>query len=261
MTGRRVVAVVVIAVLAGCGGFSADGGAGTAAPTLTPAPVPVDGVADLDGISRNAVDAEAVLARHRQRLANVSYAATETFRVGPAGNASYRQRTRLSAAAGDGPVAIEEEIAADGSYVGRGTDLWWNGERAVYRYAVESGRETYYYADERPAEPLRVRKRLRGVLETVTVARVDESGDGIVVAGYLENESVVPRTRYLTDVDDASVSLRVRESGLVDRVAIEYDARHQDRGRQRVRYSYRVTDVGATRVTPPQWLDEVPDDD
>lgn len=258
MTRWRVLAVVALAVLAGCSAFSPAGGGtdGGDTPTVTPAPVPGEAVPLNEGPAGVRLESQRIVADHRAVLANESHVVEEVIRVGPADNASFRQRTRLTSAAGGTPFYADGDVAVQhDDYVGRGTDVWWDGERAHYRYSFAVGQHTYADDDDRPDDRLLLDGRLEPVLDALHVTEVRQRRDGSLdVAGVLNDTEAVPRPERALAVENATMSLRLRPSGVVDRLAIGYNATYHDMGRHRVRYSYRVGSVGTASVTPPEWV-------
>lgn len=251
----RVLAVAVLAVLAGCGGLT-TGGDAPATSTLTPAPVPDLGLPAAEGVGDGGIDAEQIVDKHREILEANDYTLTETIRVGPSDNASYHERTRAHVAAGGTPLLIDDEItAAREGYLGRGTDVWWNGDRAFYRYTFAGGQHSYYYVDQQPSGHLYIDRRLDDVLGAVSITNIEAGpGNSTIVAGTIDDTSVVPATTELRAMENATVTVQIRGDGVVSRMALGYDAIYYDQGRQRVRYTYRIRDVGSTTVAPPDWL-------
>ena len=261
MTSRRVVgivAVVVLALLAGCGGFTPGGGEPTATPTLTPAPVPGESTKLAEGVWRDRVDAAEVVENHRAALSGTSYTVTEHMQVGPPDNASFEQRIVASVAPGWEQFSVDDTIstARDG-YLGRGTDVWWNGDRAFFRYAFSDGNQTYYAVDSKPSRRLYVAESFPNLVHSLSVTTVEQGpGESVIVGGSIDDTSLVPRMKDVWGIKNASMTIRIGADGVVDQMAIGYDANHHDDGRLRVRYSYRITDVGSTTVDPPTWHDE-----
>lgn len=252
-----VLAVVALALLAGCGGIATSGDGGTT-PTLTPAAVPGEDLPVGEGPDGVYLKVDHVVDAHRGTLANESHTIVETLRVGPADNATYFQRTAITVGDGGDPIAVDRDRRVDHrGYVGRGTDAWWDGERSYYRYAFEVGQYTYQSGDDPPPRQLHVEDRFRDVLATLNVAEVRYRQDGsIYVDGAIDEPDTVPRNRFVTAVNNATMSLELDGDGTVDRMAIGYDASYFDRGTLRVRYTYRLTDVGATEPSPPKWLEQ-----
>lgn len=251
-----VLAVVALALLAGCGGFAADGDGAT--PTLTPAAVPGENVPVGEGPDGVYLKVDHVVDAHRGTLANDSHTLVETLRVGQSDNESYFQRTTIAVGAGGVPVAVDRDRRVDHrGYVGRGTDAWWDGQRTYYRYAFEVGRHSYQVGEDAPPRQLHIDGRFRDVLAALDVAEVRYRGDGSIhVAGAIDEPSTVPRNRFVTTVHNATMSIQLRSDGTVERMAIGYDASYFDGGIQRVRYTYRVTDVDSTDPAEPAWLEE-----
>lgn len=64
--------------------------------------------------------------------------------------------------------------------------------------------------------------------------------------------STTPTLETANTVDSYRVEALVRPSGLVRSLSVNYTVT-TDEGQRRVRYRYRYTDVGTTRVEPPVW--------
>lgn len=251
----RVVAVAVLVLVAGCGGMpSSDDGGDT--PTLTPAPVPDDGPAAVEGVMTDRIDAEAIVANHWAALSNTSYTAVETLRMGTADNATYERRTVKYVAPGGAPFQVEENVTGPVTRVSSlSTDLWWDGEVAYYRRALGGSESAYFDRDDEPADPLTMHGRFAEILSAVSVSSIERGpGDSTIVAGSIENSSVVPRRDGLSVPNNATMTMRIESDGVVSRLAIGYDATDYYDGSQRVRYTYSVVDVGSTEVEPPDWL-------
>lgn len=250
-------AVVALALLAGCGGFATDG-AGGPTPTLTPAAVPGEDLPVGEGPGGVYLKVDHVVDAHRGTLSNDSHTLVETLRVGPRENATYVQRTEIAVGAGDVPVAVDRDRSVDHrGYVGRGTDAWWNGQRTYYRYAFEVGQYTYQVGEDPPPRQLHIEGRFEEVLAALDVAEIRYRRDGSIhVAGSIDESGAVPRNRFVSSVQNATMSLQLRSDGTVGRMAIGYNASYFDRGVQRVRYTYRVTEVGTTDPSEPAWLEE-----
>lgn len=259
---RRSLAVVLLAVLAGCGGISASDGGGERA-TLTPAPVPDDGPAALEGVMSDRIDGEILVANHEATLANTSYTAIETLRMGPPENATYERRTVMSVAKGGAPFHVEETVDGPITRVSSvATDVYWNGEYAYFRQPWGGGESVHYDRRSQPSDTLEIEGQLTDLLASVSVASVERGdGDATIVSGSLENASALPRRDGLSEAHNATLTMRIESDGIISRMAIGYDAEDYYDGRHRVRYTYRVTDVGETTVERPEWLEKFDDID
>lgn len=189
MTRGRLLAMVTLAILAGCGGLTSGDDGGGDAPTLTPAAVPGEDVPINSGPAGTRLEATRIVDAHRETLANASHTVVERLRVGPTDDASYDERTVLRRAAGGVPYHVNATVDVDHrGVVGRGTDVFWNGETAYYRYAFDVGRETYYQVPEEPSPRLAIDGRFRPVLDALRVSRVGRSRDGsLTVGGYVDD--------------------------------------------------------------------------
>lgn len=263
---RRVLSVAILAIatiLAGCGAISSSDAAGGETQTLTPAPVPEDGPAALEGVMSDRIDASTLVENHEAALANTSYTVTETLRMGPAENATYERRTVMTVAEGGAPFRVEEEIDGPVTRVSSlPTDLYWDGEHAYYRKPWGGGETVQYVRRGYPTDTLEIDGQFTDVLEGVAVTSVERgSGDATIVMGSLENATALPQRDGLSEAHNATTTMRIEESGIITRMAIGYDAEDYYDGRQRVRYTYHVTDVGSTEVEPPTWLEKFDEHD
>lgn len=251
----RVLAVVALAMLAGCGGFSTGSDDG-AVSTVTPAPVPDAGLPAAEGVEVDGIDPAVIVENHNSALEDRSYTITERIRIGSSANVSYRQRTTAYVAPAADTVHIDTEITTVGpGFDSRETDVWWNGERTLYRYTFPGEEHAYYHVDQRPSGHLHYDGRLDDVLGAVEVVSVENGpGESSVVSGYLNDTRVVPRNRHLSKIENASVSMRIGEDGVVSKLAIGYTASHDDE-RERVRYTIRFSSVGSTSAEPPAWAE------
>lgn len=258
----RLLALVLLAMLAGCGGLSTtDGGGGET--TLSPAPVPDDGPVALEGVMSDRIDAATLVENHEATLENTSYTAIETLRMGPAENATFERRTVMTVAEGGAPFRVDEEVDGPASRVSSlSTDVYWDGEHAYFRQPWGGGESVTYDRRNNPSDTLEIEGRLTDVLSTVSVSSVERgSGDATIVSGSLENATVLPQRDGLSEAHNVTMTMRIESNGIITRMAIGYDAEDYYDGRQRVRYTYRVTDIGSTEVEPPAWLEQFDDID
>lgn len=253
----RLLAVVALALLAGCGGLPSSGGDADTTPTLTPAPVPNEGVTQVDGVGGDRLDSSTVASSHRDVLANASHTVVETLRMGPRDAPTYEQRTVMSVAAGGVPLRVDDDVDGPVARVSSlSTDLWWDGDQAYYRRPFVEAESAYFYREDEPSVPLHSNGRFGDLLAAVQVSSVESGPDGsTIVTGSFNDTAALPRRDQLSLAENATTTLRIDADGVVSRMAIGYDAIDYRDGRQRVRYTYRVRDVGNTTVEPPAWLD------
>ncbi|MEZ3114851.1 hypothetical protein RYH80_02820 [Halobaculum sp. MBLA0147] len=277
-TGRVVVVVVILVVTAGCagvlGGEGGDGDAetvnpalqGTPTPTATPSPTPTPSFAETlpSGISRDAVDPEALADRHRRVLRRTSRTVVRITTVtGPNGTVVGRTRTTIAAAsdrAGD--------VLLEGS--GGGTDpvafglptgeygFWTDGTAAASRRTLPNGTVRYSYrSGTLPPGP---RADTTGVnlvasatrrVSDVTVTPVETGSDGRTASLLrLRGRVADPPSEA---VENASLVASVTGEGVVQTLRVRYTLVRDGR-RYRVVRELVVSDLGQTVVSRPAWV-------
>lgn len=249
----RVLAVALLALLAGCNGFAGDD-AGAPTSTLTPAPVPT--VEPPSTVGTDHAVPERVPARHRSALADTGYTIVETVRVGPAANATFQSRTRVELATDQRSLHFDDEVTtAPAGYEWRESDIWWNGERTFYRYTWHDGRQRYFHVDGPPTRDLPINGRLHGLFASFSATSVDERGNATVLAGPVE-AIAVPRLEAFSAIENATMTARIDGRGVITRMAIGYDAVFRNQTRRHVRWTYNVTAVGSTSPSAPSWREQ-----
>lgn len=254
MERSRTLAVVVLTIIAGCGGFPA-GGDDIDTPTITPAPVPETESPLSEGIDTDGVDGRTIVDTHRTALDGESYTLVETLRVGPSDDPHFLQSTQVLMGPNGSSLYVDANLTVSRSEPrDERTEIWWNGERALYRYSFGADWERFYSDDERPSNYLRIQGRFEDLLGSLDVSRVENNPDhSMIIAGSVDDRLAVPRTRHVTDVENATMSIHIDADGVVDRLAVGYDASYHDDNRHRVRYSFQVSAVSSTVPTRPPW--------
>lgn len=276
---RRLV-VVLLVVTAGCGG-SLGGNAdeageptvnpalqGTPTPTATPSPTPTPSFAETlpSGISRDAVDPEALADRHRRVLRRSSRTVVRTTTVtDPNGTVVGRTRTTIAAASNrDDDVLLEAvgsgtDPAAFGLPEG-GYDFWTDGTAAASRRTLPNGTVRYNYrSGTLPPGP---RADTTGVnlvasatrrVSDVTVTPVETGSDGRTASLLrLRGRVADPPSDA---VENASLVASVTGEGVVQTLRVRYTLVRDDR-RYRVVRELVVSDLGQTVVSRPAWVDD-----
>jgi len=245
---RAVLAVCLLALLAGCSGAAGDA-TGDREPYEVAEPVEVDGAGAFP--ADGTVDLEALAEGHRSAADGTSY----TYRT---------ERLVLEA---DGSVAstFELYVERDPTFQGilsadhqeriyvyapgheKVEERWLEDERTLTRTERPDGSVTYIdggYAGPFGDEPSHVFEAL-SVVEETTVREVD---DGHLIEGRgVEGET--------TFEDDYTVEVLVREDGLIASYDVEGAVAGLD-GELRFVDSGTYTDVGETSPDRPDWTAE-----
>jgi len=265
---RRVLAVVLIATLAGCGAIA---GPQDVTETVTPAPVPTPptensatpddapttvapGIAP-DGI----VDLEALLDHHRSVITNTSFVMEDERRETDVRTNELRNvpQSRRTVYGDDGSYwryesAIDPDDPSRLRYV-RDFEQYGTGERAYSKWdVVGRSNTTFERLDDHPLSrnlgtPIVTFQRYLG-LENETVTRYDVGERShYVVRGTRSSVG-----RYGA-VENFSTRVVVREDGLIRRLDVSFVA-DDDGEPVAVEYTARYSRLGNATVTPPEWL-------
>lgn len=242
---KRIVASVLVAALlalAGCVGSLPGTG-----PTL-------DDVEYPNGVSDGGVNATALVDAHEAGLENRSFTLEMTL-TGASENESQSYAVR-NAVSADRSRMLAHTNTSTGT-----TDVYFTADR-VYQRSVLDGRTSYDVrertsrAPQAAPGPLTGVRFLRQYLSTAnftpTGVTVDDGTTLIVLTAdtaSLVNNSMTNVTRF-----DARVL--VDERGVVHRATLDYAAVSADGETISGSTTLRVTDIGETTVTEPDWLDE-----
>lgn len=247
------VAVVLVLVLAGCS--ATPGPDGTETATVTPAPIPeAQGFAP--GVTGGGLNASSLLAAHKEQLQNRSYTLTTTLTVRNRSTRAVQWRERSVVRVAEGTTALSvtttysEPRATDG--VVR-MQLYYDGT-TTRRSVTADGSVTVQRFEHRTNVDPTNADLLGNVFFQLTDVRVRHgTGDATVVSGTLRYPRLLPTPPSVRARGRATVTASLRGSGLVERLAVGYDAGSADRPAQ-VRLTSRVTDLGTTTVERPAWL-------
>lgn len=254
--GRRAVLLAAVCLLAGCGGLPGGGPPASEGDRFTPAPVASPPGPSVPGVHQGGVDAETLAVAHADSLANRSYTVREAVDPRNGSADRYRSRTRRLAAAGGTPFLVETTYPDRTGSGLRGEAVWYDGERAVYwrEYGGSAGADLA--TTVRPAvDPLR-RATLEALFGGLRRPTVEARGDGgAVVSGPVDAHAVGVGPAERLTATDASMTASVAPSGRVERLALAFSVVVDDEP-VRVRYEYRLTDVGQTTVERPAWAGE-----
>lgn len=274
----RAPTVVVLVLLAGCGGLVADSEPGPDQETVTPAPVPTDSGLP-PGVDPSGVTGPATLSlAHGDTLAGTSYTLV-TNRTVRRPNGSLRSslsvdlrlsatrdyRAAVAARGPDGPVIIgepptEAEYWADDDLYLRRQQI---DNRTVYsRYnASEEYVGTWRFWLGTVAlniDPETDLRRTVASFDTRVADRRTVAGrEGVHLVGTsLAAEAFVDDQSDVSGVRNATLRAFAAESGFVRSYSVVYEADLPDGTAVRVRRSVRYRQVGNTTVGRPPWYED-----
>lgn len=268
MTSRAaVVALAVLAALAGCDAPASGG----STPTFTPAPIPESTDAPTahagfaPGITASGVDDPGRLAvAHVAALAETSYTVNQTVRRQYANGTLTRRyvtRVRFAADASRFRAVRRQTERRGGALVDRRVERYGDGRR-LSEAVTENGTTTYglvRWPDGRPRPPSsaypwnltngRQIERLFGLVETRPTGRFVRNG-----TRFVRLETVEPAT--LRPLENVTLTAVVSERGVVRAYRVRYEF-PTDEGRVEALVAVTYDGVGTTTVEPPAWLDRV----
>lgn len=253
--GRRrtavgALALVALLALAGCGS-TAGGGTPEA---VTPAPVPTLEPTLVPGVAEEAIDADRLMTRHENALQGASFTMTRRFRARlPDGDVAFEANTRITRGP-DGRFLYRRVVPTeDRPFANNVTEIWWDGNRSRYRYTEVSGSVDTITFGRRPIVDLDQSYAYDKVLSGLAVTHAQGVPDGGArLTGRLSNASAVPTTGGIEDPRNASATIRIRENGLIEAVAVSYGAEYRG-NRTDVRFTVGFEYVGSSTVEPPAW--------
>lgn len=261
--------VVLLVVLAGCGGAGPSGG-DTPTGTVTPAPVPDDGAVDRSrpdrlapGLAADGVfDAGRLARAHGDRLAGRPFtrSRTDTRRV----NGSLRQRdetTLMYAAGGDRFRYRLNQTTQRAEGVERSEiDRYADGTRVLVASRDANGTEYEVLAGPNGDAYTPAQVFPRNATGEASLARLFRLVDVTVtdrrtVDGRRHYRVETPARQDIPPLRNISLVATVTESGLIRDYRLSYDI---TRGEQRVRIVVTVAydRLDRTTVEPPPWLPE-----
>lgn len=256
-----VVAVVGLAVLAGCPAGGSPDAAGDSVETVTPAPVPTTARPLPPGVTGDGVSTPTLVDAHVRRLGATSYTLSVRRRVTTAnGTASVFERTRFVAAgaetyAGRYNRTVENPVVVLST---RAVEYWTAGTGYATRHR-EQGRVVYaaWSTVGRPIRDVDRSRRLARTLATFDLRVTGRTTGAVVVSGRQPGSaSTLTTPPFVTDPHNATLTARVTTDGLVTDWRYAYDG-HVGQREVRVVHDVQVTDVGTTTVVRPAWVDEV----
>lgn len=268
-----VLVLVVIAPLAGCGvapSGRSDGGPSGAAATVTPAAVPTDRGTPMPppevapGVTQSGTVTAVVLAEaHRDALVGDSFTRRTTRTIREDGD-PLRRTTRIYRVAPFRPqFEYRQQQTFSGSFPARASvdrlDVWSNGTGAVAR--LEADDEVRYR--EVNAEQFSTlvvgitgHERVSALTGAFEFGVRDGAKAGTVrlVSTRLRSPAALDKPVLTTDVRNATLSMVVTESGLVESYRLAYDVSLDGRT-LRVVETATLSDVDTTRVERPSWYE------
>ena len=248
---QGLLAVVAVALLAGCGGL-----VGTSTETtVTPAPVPEPPATESTGSAiapgvggARIVDADRLARAHRAAIRERSYVWQEHQRASPVGtNESERVDTRLWV---EHERRYRYELATSWRPVN--TSGYTEGEtryrrdvsRAGFTYSTASATNATARYGHQPEVAISRYLAIGSATVAATTVdgkryyRITGSGDTLPVTGEISNYSV---------------EALVAPSGVVRSLSVSYEDVIGS-NRERIDYRYRYSAVGETTVQPPEWV-------
>lgn len=251
-----VLALCALAVLAGCSG---------GAPTVTPAPVPEAGEpvgsSLAPGLSQQGItDPFRLEAAHRQVLTEASFSRHTTETVSREGQPVYEsvETVRVSAGGDRYNLSVRQQTSTDYSirpFASR-VRVWGNRSVRAIRlvridgidYRVESGSRL-------SGDALRDSDRTVELLGAFAVEVTErEAGGYRLTSNRLVAPAALDPLSRIDEVRDASLTAVVTERGLVQRYRVRYEG-VDDGDRLTVVLTGRVSGVGTTTVSTPDWVD------
>jgi hypothetical protein len=254
---RAVATVVTLAVvLAGCSGFVQQ----DSPETVTPAAVPTDGAGYPPGVADDAVVPSTLASAHERALATSNYTlAARQWVTDRNGTVLRRSNHTRHVAANDTTYAGRfHQSGTELNVFTSRIDYWTNGTIVAAQYderADRPHRVQWAVRDEGPISDLTERRTVLGVAEAVDLSVADRVDGGVVLVGTrLRNPDRLVTPLFVSDPRNVSVRLRVSHDGIVEALALAYDA---ERSGQRVRVTHdiRVTEIGSTTVVRPDWVE------
>jgi hypothetical protein len=245
--------LVVLAVLAGCGGPASD----VSDPTLTPAPVPTAQQFP-PGVSDDGVSASTLVAAHENRLLATNFTATVERRVVDTNGTIARSWRRHRVAAGGEQYFGQYNRTFVRFGIRRPVDsvaYWAGADGFASRFGGDGSATLDWSTDRDRALDLDGSRQLRRSLGVLSVAATERRDDGVVLtATGASNPAALPGPAYVEQRRNVSARLDVRRDGLVTDWRVTYDARLDGRP-VRVLTTVRISEVGTTTVPRPDWVD------
>jgi len=250
---HAVPAVVVLAVLAGCGGFVGD----SPERTVTPAPVPdstatpADRSAIAPGVGgARVIDADRLARAHRRAAQNRSYRWTE------------RQRSTRFGTNDSVTITTQLWVQHERLYRYRLSTSWTVANTSEYtagplRYRREVGRSGYRYSME-PSTTVTTRfggRPERAIARYLSIGAATVATTQVDGRRYYRITGTTDRIPDTGGVSNYSVRALVAPSGFVRSLTVSYDDVIGE-NHERIDYRFRYADLGETRVHPPEWIDE-----
>lgn len=254
------VLTLVLALLAGCGGFVAS----SDEPTVTPAPVPTDEAGLPVGVSETVVVPTEVTTRHEQALSTTNYTLVSTRRiVGPNGTVlRTTDETRRVASERRRYAGQFRRTESNGTTMEptKSVDYWVNESVILVRTQQGGGSVAVFQWPRNGSGPvwdLTGSHQLEATLRAVDAEPREMTDDGVVLAGTdTGDRTALWMPPALSNPTNVSVRMQVRRDGVVTTQHVEYDASLSDT-RVHVRQVTRIAAIGNTTVLTPAWVDRV----
>lgn len=269
----RYLLAAALVVVAGYGVYTAAPQAGessapsaTTAPTPTAVPTTEEPAEKLaPGLTSEGVtDVWALSSAHANQLRNTSYTAVS---VGSTWNDNrsfvWNVYATTQASHANSSVYFTRNVSGTTSPtggLGRNVVLWHNDTHSFTRYVRQNGTVTYRQTTPtqdllrgNPATESFVAP-LFGSTNTTIVERIERNGTTL----YRVISTSQPESETAAGIDRSnhSVSALVDSSGLVHRYQLSYDIHQAADSTLHISRTWRLTGVGSTTVTKPEWVDE-----
>jgi len=249
------VVVAGLCVLAGCGGFGGQPDADVEE-TVTPAPVPSVPTDSPQRASNGGIDADTVAADHWRALNGTSHTARTSVRWRYRNGSTYDETTVHRV----GPdreqfLAVADYGRPRGPINRTGHELWYDGERSVFRVESRDGGPVFRLIDTEVAIQYPGTSLIRGLFARLQPVDVRQTAlDNTVVTGPVSGVYGLQGLSQFRDERDVTMAAQITPAGYVGRIAIGFDATVRgDPVDARVTISF--TDVGSTTVRKPDWVE------
>jgi hypothetical protein len=244
----QLLAIAALVALAGCtGGLSGAGDPADGTPTLEEVSYPA-------GVSANGTNVSALAEAHAAALENRSF----TLSADTAVNTSMmNQSARFDAAVGQ----HHDTVRVNGTVMGQRVSVYLTAEKRYARYGTDG--EVSYRATERTADVPRLvpsssftgagyLDRFGGVANATPTGVRERNGTTLIV---LRADGSNATATAEANVTDYNATLLVDQRGVVHSLTVETTS-VRDGQRFRTAFSMELSNVGATTVPEPAWLDE-----
>lgn len=258
--GRATLLVTFAVILAGCGGAVS-----TDEPrTVTPAPVPTDGLQYPPGVSEDGVVASQLASAHTRSLATTSYTVTTVQEIRRPDGTVLRRTTQVIHTTAN-PQRVYGQFDQDDTTFRSGPrtveiEYWSNDSVLLTRHVSQDPTEEptiqrWEVDDGVPLIDLADAQHLEGFLAGANVApsRTTPDGRTVLVGSGIRDPDRLVVPLVVDDPSNLSLQMRVRPDGVVEAMRVRYDGTNVG-SPVRIEREMRITDVGPTTVERPPWV-------